>query len=140
MTVMIFPFLALGLVVAAALSRIGMKMVVARRARPIAEHPESNWDQRQRELGYDRDLEEPVYIRQTCHDAVDKQQERSSIASVALVGDLRPHYQFRADDRWPRGRESDRRVNISDEISDRLDGLARLCQGLDRLLRSPTPT
>ena len=85
--VIIFPMLALGLVAAGALSRVGMNIVAARRARPIVHHPESDWDddQRQHEL---RDH----------HEEYGSAELREYPSLTSVVRDYGPRIPFRADD------------------------------------------
>jgi hypothetical protein len=89
--VMIFSMLALGLLMAAALFRVGMKIVAARRARPIADHAEANWDddQRQHDLRDDQDQ----------YRSGDEWQEYPSL--ISAVNDYGPRVPFRAEDEWP---------------------------------------
>jgi hypothetical protein len=90
LAVIIFPMLALGLVAAAALSRVGMSIVAARRARPIVHHPESSWDDDQRQ-----------------HELRDRQEEYGSAelqeypTLISAVSDYDPRVPFRADDERP---------------------------------------
>ena len=85
--VIIFPMLALGLVAAGALSRVGMNIVAARRARPIVHHPASDWDddQRQHEL---RDH----------HEEYGSAELREYPSLTSAVRDYGPRIPFRADD------------------------------------------
>ena len=83
----IFPMLALGLVAAGALSRVGMNIVAARRARPIVHRPKSDWDddQRQHEL---RDH----------HEEYGSAELREYPSLTSVVRDYGPRIPFRADD------------------------------------------
>jgi hypothetical protein len=114
LAVIIFPMLALGLVAAAALSRVGMSIVAARRARPMVHHLESSWDddQRQHEL---RDHQEEYGSGEL--------QEYPTL--ISAVSDYDPRVPFRADDDWPdsaRGDSEAGQIQADDEWPDNARG------------------
>ena len=115
--VIIFPMLALGLVAAGALSRVGMNIVAARRARPIVHHPESDWDddQRQHEL---RDH----------HEEYGSAELREYPSLTSAVRDYGPRIPFRADDEKAnnaRGHGDAGQILADDEWPDNAADMAR---------------
>ena len=115
--VIIFPMLALGLVAAGALSRVGMNIVAARRARPIVHHPASDWDddQRQHEL---RDH----------HEEYGSAELREYPSLTSAVRDYGPRIPFRADDEKAnnaRGHGEAGQIRADDEWPDNARGHGR---------------
>ena len=107
-----FLILALGLVVAGAVSRVVMKIASARRARLTVDRPGSDWVDDQSAHDWSNDQG---------HVTFDERQEHHSLISAA--SDYIPHRPFPADGEWP---DKARDEDDTNEINKREVRLAQL--------------